>query len=112
MTRNEYQELVEFIGPRFDSLERRLARVEVGNEENAQKIQVLAEGITVVDQKLDRFREEVTEEFRAVRGEMAEGLGAVRGEMAEGFRVQGDRIDGLGARTDRWEGRTPRPGRI
>jgi Rad3-related DNA helicase len=106
MTSNDYRELVDFLGRRLDksdrrtdarfaSLENRLARVEVGNEENAHKIQVLAEGISGVGQSVERFRKEVAEEFRAVRG-----------EMAEGFRVQGDRIDGLGARMDRWVARS------
>ncbi len=113
---------------RFSALENRLTRVELGNEQNAHQIQILAEGIGGVDQKLERFRGEVTEEFRAVRSEMAEGFGAVRGEMAEGFSEvrqemtdgflavrqemadgfdsQGNLIQNLGVRVDRWEGRS------
>ena len=93
MTRNEYQDLVEFLALRFDrserrtderfsGLENRLTKVELGNERNAHQIQILAEGITTVDQRLERFREEVTEEFRAVRGEMTEGFAAVRLEAS------------------------------
>ncbi len=69
---------------RFDSLDNRLARVEVGNEENAHQIQVLAEGISGVGQSLERFRKEVAGEIRA----------------------QGDRIEGLAVRMDRWEVRS------
>ena len=155
MTRSEYQELIQFLGQkfdriderfsliderfsridgRFDSVEGRLAKVEVGNEQNAHQIQVLAEGITAVDQKLERFREEMAEEFRLVRAEMADGSRlvradmaensrlvradmakestSVRGEMAAGFREQGERLDLLVARMDGWEGRKPRPRRI
>jgi hypothetical protein len=75
MTKNEYQQLIEFMAPRFDKLENRLesvetrlTRVEVRVEENRHLIQVVAEGVTTVDRKLDRFKEEVRQEFRAVRG--------------------------------------------
>jgi hypothetical protein len=126
MTRSEYQELIQFLGQkfdriderfslidgRFDSVEGRLAIVEVGNEQNAHQIQVLAEGITAVDQKLERFREEMAEEFRLVRAEMAEESTSLRSEMAAGFREQGERLDLLAARMDSWEGRKPRPRRI
>ena len=94
MTRNEYQELVEFIGPRFDSLETRLARVEVGNEENRHDLQGVAEGLT------------------SLRSEMRRGFDDVRTEMLEGSQVQAKVIQGLSERMDRWEGRTPRPERI
>jgi chromosome segregation ATPase len=117
MTRSEYQELVEFLGPKFEAIDRRfdaidrrfeaidrrldglevrLTRVEVGVEENRHQIQLLAEGVTAVDQKLERFREETREEFRGVRSEMAGGFasvwsefGNVRREMAQGFQAQG-----------------------
>jgi predicted nucleic acid-binding Zn-ribbon protein len=107
MTRSEYQDLVEFLGRKFDaidrrfeaiegrlaSLEDRMTRVEVSFEENRHQIQILAEGISAVDEKLDRFRDEVAEEFRAVRE-----------EMARGFFAQGERIDAVEARMGRWEG--------
>lgn len=114
MTRSEYQELVEFLGKKFDamdrrfdaiegrldavearqgSVEKRLTRVEVSVEQNRHHIQLLAEAITALDQKLDRFREEVAAEFRSVRDEMAAGFGA-----------QGERIEALEARMGRWEG--------
>ena len=100
MTRSEYQDLVEFLGRRFDAMDGRfdamdgrLTRVEVLAEDNRHQIQLLAEGITAVDHKLDRFRDHVTEEFRAVRA-----------EMADGFRFQAKLSKSLGARMDRWEG--------
>ena len=140
MTKSEYRELVAFMAPRFDELksrlegvENRLTRVEVSVEDNRHRIQVVAEGVTTVDGKLERFRGEVAEEFRAVRGEMASGFRAVRGEMASEFEVvreemasefravreemasgfagvrdrfelQDASLRDLGARMDRWEG--------
>ena len=102
MTRSEYQELVEFLGPRFDridhrfeaidrrfdamdqrfdamdqrfeGIEERLTRVEVSLEENRHQTQVLAEGITAVDQRLRR-----------------------------GFEAQGKLIRGIGVRVDQLE---------
>ncbi len=98
MTRDQYQELVEFLGRQFDAVKDRLTRVEVGVEENRHGIQLVAEAVTTVDDKLERFREETATEFRAVRSEMAEGLAAVRGEMAEGLAaVRGEMAEGLAA---------------
>mgnify|MGYP006294150595 CR=1 FL=1 len=118
MTKSEYRELVAFMAPRFDELksrlegvENRLTRVEVSVEDNRHRIQVVAEGVTTVDGKLERFRGEVAEEFRAVREEMASEFRAVREEMASGFAGVRDRFElqdaslrDLGARMDRWEG--------
>ena len=120
MTRSEYQELVGFLGTKFDAIDRRfeaiearlaaveerLTRVEVRVEENGHQIQIRAEGLTGTNQRLDRFQEKVTEEFRDVRGDMAIGFAGVGAEMAGGFRAQGKMIKGLGARADRWEGRS------
>jgi len=77
MTRSEYQDLVEFIGPKFDAIEARLTRVEVAVEENRHLIQIVAESVT-----------------------------SLREEMARGFSAQAKRIDGLDARVGRWEGRS------
>ncbi len=117
MTRSEYQELVEFLGPKFDAIDRRfdavdrrfdaveerLTRVEVLGERDRDHLRVLAEGITSVDQKLESFRQEVAEEFRAVRSEMAAGFDAVRSEMAAGFDAHGRLIGVLGSRVSRLE---------
>jgi len=115
MTHDEYEELAEFLGRQFDDVRDCLTRVEVSVEENRHRIQLVAEAVTTVDQKLDRFKEETAGEFRAVRGEMAEGLAAVRGEMAEGLAaVRGELADGFSAhgklfealqlRISRWDG--------
>jgi hypothetical protein len=74
MTRSEYQELTDFIGQQFAATNSRLIRVEVSVEENRHHIQVLAEGITALDQKVER-----------------------------GFEAQAKLIKGIGARVDRLE---------
>lgn len=89
MTRSEYQDLVDFIAPKFDAIEQRLTRVEVLGEENRHQTQILAEAISTVDRKVDALATRMDDEFRAVRSEMAIGFTAVRTEMAEGF----DRLD-------------------
>ena len=93
MTPSEYQDLVEFLGRRFDAIdarfdavETRLTRVEVLVEENRNQIQIVAESVT-------SLTEVMTREFAAVRK-----------EMAEGFRLQGNMILALSDRMDRWEG--------
>ena len=105
MTQSEYQQLVEFIAPkfdqidkrfdavdkrfdavderfdavdeRFDRVESRLTGVEVYAEVNRQLIQTVAEGVQANSQKLDAFKAEVIAEFAAVRSEMAEGFASV-----------------------------------
>lgn len=104
MTHDEYEELAEFLGRQFDDVRDCLTRVEVSVEENRHRIQLVAEAVTTVDQKLDRFKEETAGEFRAVRGEMAEGLAAVRGELADGFSAHGKLFEALQLRLSRWDG--------
>ena len=101
MTRSEYQDLVGFLGKKFDAIDRRfdgnderfdgiegrLAKIEVGLEENRHQIQTVAEGLT-------SLREEMGREFVAVRA-----------EMREGFHVQGRAFQDLSTRLDRWEAR-------
>jgi len=67
MTKSEYQELAEFIGLRFDSMDGRLRRVEVLGEDTRHQVQILAEAVTGNNQRLDAFRAEVSAEFRDVR---------------------------------------------
>ena len=74
MTRSDYQELTDFIGRQFAATNSRLTRVEVSVEESRHHIQVLAEGITALDQKVER-----------------------------GFEAQAKLIEGIGARVDRLE---------
>ena len=92
MTRSEYQELVEFLGEKFNDIEARLIRVEVSQEQNRALIETVSEGVANVNERLDRFQEEVSSEFRAVRSEMSAGFtsvweefGTVRSEMSAGF---------------------------
>ena len=84
MTKSEYQELVEFIvprfdridvrldtiGERFDGIDDRLHRMEVLEEENRHQIQIqiVAEAVSGVDGKLEAFRSEVAVGFRDVHG--------------------------------------------
>jgi hypothetical protein len=81
MTRSEYQKLVEFLGKKFDAIEDRLRRVEVTQEQHSDLIRMVAEGVANVNERLDRFQEEVAGEFRAVRSEMVAGFEAVRAEF-------------------------------
>lgn len=92
MTRSEYQELVEFLGKKFNAIEARLTRVEVTQEQNRALIETVSEGVENANERLDRFQEEVSSEFRAIRSEMSVGFtsvweefGTVRSEMAAGF---------------------------
>ena len=59
MTAGEYQQLVEFLGAKFDAIERRLTRLEVLFEEQGHRIELGAEGLT-------SFREEVGRRFNQV----------------------------------------------
>ena len=71
MTKSEYQELVEFIAPqfdrinkRFDAVDERLRGVEILGEENRHQIQIVAEAVSGVDGKLEGFRSEVAVGFQ------------------------------------------------
>ena len=66
MTKSEYQELVEFIGPRFDGINERLRRVEILGEDNRHQIEIVAEAVSAVDAKLEAFRTEVAAGFQNV----------------------------------------------
>ena len=66
MTKSEYQQLVEFIAPRFDRIDERLCRVEILGEENRHQIQIVAEAVTRVDDKFEAFRSEVAAGFQNV----------------------------------------------
>ena len=83
MTRSEYQELVEFLGRRFDAIdqrfdavETRLTRVEVTTEQNLHYIRIVAEGLSA-------HRESSGREFAAVRREMADGFQGQEGLLQE-----------------------------
>ena len=76
MTKREYQELVEFLAPRFDGMNKRfdavderLSRVEILGEENRHQIQVVAEAVsdTVSNATFEAFRSEVAAGFADLR---------------------------------------------
>jgi len=82
MTRSEYQELVEFIAPRFDriavrfdavderfdGIDERLRRVEILGEENRHQIPIVAEAVakTVSIDKFEAFRSEMATGFQNI----------------------------------------------
>ena len=90
MTKSEYQQLVEFIAPRFDAIgvrfdaidvrfdavdkrfdemDERLHRVEILGEENRDQIRILAERVadTVSNTTFEAFRSEVAAGFQGLR---------------------------------------------
>ncbi len=90
MTKSEYQQLVEFIAPRFDAIgvrfdaidvrfdavdkrfdemDERLHRVEILGEENRDQIQIVAERVaeTVSNTTFEVFRSEVAAGFQDLR---------------------------------------------
>ena len=74
MTKSGYQELVEFIAPRFDRIDERFAgfddrlrRVEILGEENRHQIQIVAEAVSGNAGKLEAFRSEVAAGFQDLR---------------------------------------------
>jgi hypothetical protein len=94
MTRSEYQELVEFLGPkfdkveeRFDAVEERLTRAEVLGEENRHQVQAVSEAFSfnrkATARELTAIRSEMTEGFATVWS----GFGILRQETAEGFKT-------------------------
>jgi hypothetical protein len=102
MTRSDYQELVEFLAPkfgrieqRFDAIEERLTRVEVLGEEDRDRSRILAEAISSLNGKVDALRDTMADEFLAVRTEMKTGFRVVRAETAEGFERLGSRVTRL-----------------
>ncbi len=84
MTNSEYQELVQFLGRKFEEVDRRFDETATKEELRAQQaetrrhfevvaegmrgqLQQVAEGLVNLDQKLDRFRQEVGTEFQEVK---------------------------------------------
>ena len=87
MTADQYTELIDFLGRKFgriderfdalegrmdgfegrmDSLEGRLTKVEVGLEALRGDVQILAEGLTTLNQRLDRYHEDHEVRIRAL----------------------------------------------
>ena len=76
MTKSEYLELVEFIAPRFDRIDKRfdaiderVRRVEILGEGTRHQIQTVAEAVanTVSNDKFEAFRSEVAAGFEDLR---------------------------------------------
>ena len=91
LTKSEFQQLVEFLGIKFDAIDQRFegidgcrGRVEVLGEDTCRRVELLAEGLGAFHEQVHRRFDAVDREFRAVRA-----------EMAEGFRVLTGRIDRL-----------------
>jgi archaellum component FlaC len=107
MTKSEYQELVEFIAPqfgrinerfdavdaRFDTMDERLRRVEVLGEDNRHQIQIVAESVTGVGQRLDAFRSEVAAQFTEVTAQFTE-VGAEFADVRKLLRTSHRELDG------------------
>jgi hypothetical protein len=87
MTKSEYQELVEFIAPKFDEIEKRLTKVEVLREEDRSLLMGVADGVANNSEIMERKFAAIDAEFISVRNEMAVGFEAVRNEMAVGFEA-------------------------
>jgi hypothetical protein len=68
---------------RFDGIESRLSRVEVTGEEARHLLELVAEGVTTVDRKVETLRLEMTQGFTEVREEMAVGFGANDGRLGK-----------------------------
>ena len=87
MTADQYTELIDYLGRKFgriderfdalegrmdglegrmDSLEGRLTKVEVGLEALRGDVQILAEGLTTLNQRLDRYHEDHEVRIRAL----------------------------------------------
>jgi hypothetical protein len=80
MTADQYTELVDFLGGqferidarfdaidhRFDALEERAVRMEVGLESLRHDVQILGEGLSATNQRLDRYHEDHEIRIRAL----------------------------------------------
>jgi predicted nucleic acid-binding Zn-ribbon protein len=128
MTRSEYQDLAEFLGEKFDAIDRRFDAIDCRLDAIDRRLDAMDQRFDALDRRLDamdqRFdalegrleKVEVTveenrhliqlvaENVTGLRKKMDREFVAVRQEMADGFQLQGNAIRGLGARMDRWEG--------
>ncbi len=119
MTKSEYQELVEFLGPKFDRIarrfdavdrrfdvveerltrvEERLTRVEVLGEDDRGRTRILAEAVSSLTQKIDSLDQKVDSLDRKVdslRDEIVHEFWVVRTEMAKGFERLDSRVTRL-----------------
>ena len=61
---------------RLDGLDGRLTRVEVSGEQRGHLLEIVAERLMAVDQKVDNLRTDMNGNFVQIRQEMAVGFGA------------------------------------
>ena len=92
MTGGEYQQLVEFLGAkfdamdgRFDTVEGRLTRLEVLNEERGHQIELVAEGLTSFREEVGRRFDQVDVRFEGVDAQLQLIRASVRGH---GVRIE------------------------
>ena len=72
MTKSEYHELIDFLGVRFDRIERRfealeqrVTRVEIGQESLRDDMRAIADGLLGLSDRVDRLEAEVRGRFDA-----------------------------------------------
>jgi chromosome segregation ATPase len=54
MTQSEYQQLIHFLSGKFEAIEARFTRLEVGMEDLRHHVQIVAEGVTMCNERIDR----------------------------------------------------------
>ena len=54
MTPSEYQHLIDFLSKKFDGMDERFVKLEVGHEELRSNLKAVAEGVTMNGQRIDR----------------------------------------------------------
>ena len=64
------------VDARLDGLDGRLTRVEVSGEQRGHLLEIVAERLMAVDQKVDNLRTDMNGNFAQIRQEMAVGFGA------------------------------------
>lgn len=74
MTDNQYQELIEFLTKKFSQIDERLKKLERNDEARRDDLRGVAEGVAMVNERLDRFQDEVRAEFKEVRAEFGAGF--------------------------------------
>jgi archaellum component FlaC len=74
-TARQIQELREETSHRFDQMEETIRHTDVKLEGLRDDIRQVAEGVAMVDQKLDAFRETVASEFKANRSQVEAYVG-------------------------------------
>jgi hypothetical protein len=123
MTRSEYQELVEFLGRRFDAIDQRFDAMDQRFDAMDQRFDAIDQRFDAIDQRFDAIETRLTrvevmsernlhyiqlvaEGLTAHRESTAREFAAVRREMAEGFQRQEGLLQDLTIRVERLERRS------